>query len=131
SYFHRITLAERELSLDNLGGALKFLDECPEGLRGCEWDYLNRLGRVGAVILPGSNEVYGLAFHPNGQQIAAACQDGIVKIWDISRKKITQNLVGHTNYVFSVAYRPPDGRYLASAGADGTLRLWDLATGQE
>jgi hypothetical protein len=32
--FHRITLAHRELSADNLGRALKLLQECPEDLRG-------------------------------------------------------------------------------------------------
>ena len=32
SYFHHITLAHRDLSADNLGRALKLLDECPEDL---------------------------------------------------------------------------------------------------
>ena len=40
SYFHRITLAHRELSVDNLAGALKLLDDCPKDLREWEWDYL-------------------------------------------------------------------------------------------
>ena len=49
SYFHRITLAHRELSADNLGRALQLLDECPEDLRDWEWHYLMRLvpGRAG------------------------------------------------------------------------------------
>src|SRR5262249_5113777 len=36
SYEHRIDLAHNALSADNLGRALKFLGECPEGLRGWE-----------------------------------------------------------------------------------------------
>ena len=131
SYFHRIILAHRELSVDNLGGALKFLEECPKDLRGWEWDYLNRLGRVGAFVLRDTSPVYSVAFHPGGQQIAAAGRDGIVKIWDLPTRKVVQSLRGHTNFVFSVAFRPPDGRYLASAGADRTIRLWDSITGQE
>src|SRR5262249_29634594 len=42
SYFQRITLAHRELSVDNLGRALKFLGECPQDLRDWEWYYLQR-----------------------------------------------------------------------------------------
>jgi WD40 repeat protein/serine/threonine protein kinase len=131
SYFHRITLAHRELSMNNLSGALKFLDECPEDLRDWEWRYLNRFGRLGEVVLQDTNEVYSVAFHPRGQQIAAACKDGVVKIWDLSARKVVQRLTGHTDYVFSVAFRPPDGRYIASASADRTIRVWDLKTGHE
>ena len=46
SYFHRIALSQRELSVNNLGGALQLLDECPEDLRQWEWYYLMRLCRV-------------------------------------------------------------------------------------
>ena len=49
SYFHRIALAHRELSADNLGRALELLDECPEDLREWEWHYLMRLCRVEPV----------------------------------------------------------------------------------
>src|SRR5262249_54018230 len=44
--FHRITLAHRDLSANNLGQALKLLNACPEDLREWEWHYLMRLCRV-------------------------------------------------------------------------------------
>jgi len=130
-YFHRIALAHRELFNDNLGRALKLLDECPVNLRQWEWDYLGRLGRVEPVVLRDTANVGSVAFHPDGNRIAAACGDGTVKVWDSRTAKVVQTLHGHKGYVFSVAFRPPDGRYLASAGADRTVRVWDLTTSQE
>ena len=130
AYFHRITLAQRELSVDNLAAALKFLNECPDDLREWEWYYLMRLCRVEPLILRATSEVHSVAFHSSGKQIAAACGDGTVKILDGSSGKLVQTLRGHETYVFSVSFSP-DGRHLASASADRTVRLWDLATGRE
>ena len=70
SYFHRITLAHRELSADNLGRALELLGECPEDLRQWEWHYLMRLCRVEPVILRDTVEVHSVAIHPDGEQLA-------------------------------------------------------------
>jgi len=131
SYFHRITLAHRELSVDNLAATLKYLNQCPEDLRGWEWDYLNRLGRIEPVVLRNTNAVHGLAFHPDGRRVAAGCGDGTVRIWDLTSGKVVQMLRGHEQYVFCVKFCPPDGRFLASASADRTIRLWDLSTGLE
>lgn len=130
AYFHHITLAHRELSVDNLGKALQYLENCPEDLRGWEWNYLMRLGRIEPLVLRHTNAVQSVAFHPGGQRIAAACGDGAIKIWDLAAGKVIQTLSGHEAYVFSVAFRPPEGRYLASASADRTIRLWDAQTGQ-
>src|SRR4029077_842359 len=75
AYFRRIALAYRELSADNLGGALKLLGGCPEDLRKWEWDLLMRLCRVEQVVLkngPGVTGVTSLAFSPTGDRIATA-----------------------------------------------------------
>jgi WD40 repeat protein/serine/threonine protein kinase len=129
-YFHRITLAYRELAVDHLGHALQLLEECPPELRDWEWDYLMRLCRVEPVVLRDAAEVRGVAFHPDNAQLAAACGDNTVKVWDIRTRKVVKTLSGHEAYVYSVAFRPPGGRYLASASADRTIRVWDLPTGQ-
>src|SRR5262249_16218694 len=44
SYFHRITLADRDL-------AVNLLAECPGDLRGWEWHYLMRLCRFEPLII--------------------------------------------------------------------------------
>src|SRR5262249_29582676 len=77
SHFHRIALAHRELSANNLSGALQLLDECPEDLRDWEWYYLQRLSRVDPVTLQGQGKgIGGLAFSPDGRRLAAANEDG-------------------------------------------------------
>jgi WD40 repeat protein/serine/threonine protein kinase len=127
---HRITLAYRELSADNLGRTLQLLNDCPKNLRDWEWHYLNRLCRVEPVVLSDACEVYAVAFAPDGARVAAACGDHTVKVWDTASQDVVQTLSGHESYVFSVAFSA-DGRHIASAGHDATVRLWDVATGRE
>jgi WD40 repeat protein/serine/threonine protein kinase len=127
-YFHRITLAHRELSADNLAGALKLLDDCPKDLREWEWHYLKRLCRVEPVILRAKTEVNSLAFSLDGERLASAGGDGAVKVWDVQARKVIQTLDdAHPDAVFSVAFHP-DGKHLATVGADQQVKVWDLTT---
>jgi WD40 repeat protein/serine/threonine protein kinase len=123
--FHRLTLAHRELSADNLGRALKLLDECPEDLREWEWHYLMRLCRVEPLVLRDEAEVNGVAFSPDGERLASACGDGTVKVWNSRTGGLVQIFTAHSDSVVSVAFHP-DGRHLASRGADLTVKVWDL-----
>jgi WD40 repeat protein len=130
-YFHRIALAHRELTA-NIAipeKAEALLDACPVELRDWEWHYLKRLWRAEPVVLrdPGNKEVNGVAFSPDGAQVAAACGDGTVKVWDLKTGQVVL-LRGHGQSVFSVAFSPTDGRRLASASRDKTVKVWDLLT---
>src|SRR5262249_23157950 len=131
SYFHRITLAHRELSVDNLGGALQLLGECPEDLRGWEWCYLKRLCRVEPLVIRDKTEVNGMGFSPDGERFASAGGDGAVKVWNSKTGKLIQPIPNaHRDAVFSVAFHP-HGKHLASVGADQQVKVWDLTTGHK
>jgi WD40 repeat protein len=130
SYIHRIDMVHNALSADNLGRALEYLDECPEDLREWEWRYLMRLCRFEQLVIPDTTEVHGMAFSPDGEQLAWGGGNGTVKVWDRRTRKVMQTIPAHSESVVSVAFHP-DGKHLASRSMDLTVKVWDLmATGQ-
>lgn len=127
SYFHRIALAHRELSRDNLGRALEQLEKCPVKMRQWEWHYLHRLCKVEPIVHREKTEVNSLAFSKDGEKIAFACGDGAVKVWNPKTGEI-KTLAGHKDAAFSVVFHP-GGKFVASVGADQKAKVWDLASG--
>ena len=77
-----------------------------------------------------ADEVSGVAFSPDGKQLATSSFDKTVRLWDSATGKQLRALEGHTDLVLGVAFHP-DGRHLASASADKTVRLWDLSDGKQ
>jgi WD40 repeat protein len=76
-----------------------------------------------------SLSVNTVAFSADGATLAAACSDGVVRLWDVSSGELRLTLSGHTGSVRRLAFAP-DGRTLASVGEDNVLNLWHLGTGQ-
>ena len=77
-----------------------------------------------------TEEVFSVAFSPDGKTLASGGADYAVKLWDVVTGKKIRTLWGHNEEVFSVAFSP-DGKRLASGSDDCTTKLWDLATGEE
>jgi WD40 repeat protein len=67
-----------------------------------------------------------LAFNPEGNLLAAAGLDGVVRIWDVKREQLLAELAGQDTVVAALAWHP-DGWRLASTG-DRTLRLCSVRT---
>ncbi|GIV87757.1 MAG: serine/threonine protein kinase [Chloroflexus sp.] len=74
----------------------------------------------------------GIAFSPDGRQIAAGSINGNVYLLDAETGNVQRELRGHDGWVVirGVAYSP-DGRLLASASLDGSVRLWNPVNGVE
>src|SRR5262249_37181682 len=113
AYFRRIALAHAALSVNDLGGALTFLEDCPEELRGWDWRYLMRLCRVDPVIIRGQNPVYSVAFASDGERLASASGDGVVRVWNSRTGELTRELKNaHRGFACCVAFHP-QGNHLA------------------
>ena len=70
-----------------------------------------------------------LAYHPTGNQIASAHEDGAVRLWDAHTGVISHTLSGHPGIVSDLDFSP-DGLRLASGNEDGTAVVWDAISGR-
>jgi WD40 repeat protein/vacuolar-type H+-ATPase subunit H len=85
------------------------------------------------------NIVLSVSFSPNGEYLATASNDGIVRLWDLSGKQIAE-VKAHQGMVTSGGYSgfgiktsvtfSPNGKYLATTSDEGIARLWDLSGNQ-
>jgi WD40 repeat protein len=74
--------------------------------------------------------VFGVAFSPNGEVVASASDDKIIRLWDLKSGREIQTLNGHTNGVYKSVFSP-DGKLLASCSVDQSVKIWEVATGRE
>ncbi|MCX7789819.1 MAG: serine/threonine protein kinase [Chloroflexaceae bacterium] len=103
------------------------------------WDVATGAARDGfaytAPTNPATNAPYwltGIAFSPDGKQLAVGSVSGSVYMLDALTGKLERELQGHEGWVVirGVSFSP-DGRVLASASLDGTVHLWNPASGAE
>ncbi|MGH2522373.1 MAG: WD40 repeat domain-containing protein, partial [Anaerolineales bacterium] len=76
------------------------------------------------------DDVWSVAWSPDGAQLASGSADGTVRVWDpeTGDALLTPEKL-HTDIVWSVAWSP-DGKWLASGSRDSTIVLWSAATGE-
>src|SRR5262249_24572078 len=67
---------------------------------------------------------------PDGKTLAAGCEDGLVRLWDLAQAKERKTFHKHTGRVQALAFSP-DGKTLASGSYDATITLWDVGAGRE
>lgn len=71
------------------------------------------------------SEVYELAWSPDGQMLAVACSDRIVRLWDTKTGRRIVEYKAHTGPVLGLSWSP-DGKSLASSSADNSVCIWSI-----
>jgi hypothetical protein len=70
-----------------------------------------------------------LAFSPDSKWIATGGIDGSVQLRDLTTRKTSHSLEGHSGWVRSIAFSPDSSR-LYSASRDETVKVWQVPDGE-
>lgn len=68
--------------------------------------------------------IRAVAFTSKTNEVAFACSDHKIYIYDVSNFNIKHILEGHTNSVFTACYSP-GGKYLLTGSRDAQLKIWN------
>jgi len=92
------------------------------------WDGSIKLwnGTTGLILhsLVEGEKVYSVAFHPTMPRLVSGGESKVVKVWDTDNESLIYNLIGHNNFITSVAYNSKGSKIL-SASYDQTIRIWN------
>lgn len=69
--------------------------------------------------------VTAVAVSEAGNELYSGGIDNDIKVWDLRKKSVAYNLLGHNDTITSLEISP-DSQYLLSNSHDSTVRTWDI-----
>ncbi|KAL0102977.1 hypothetical protein PUN28_018348 [Cardiocondyla obscurior] len=99
---------------------------------------LKKTGRLPDGVMPAlvhGATVMDFQWDPfNNQRLAVACDDGIIRLWEIPESGLTEPtnapkyiIEAHTDKIYLIKFHPLASNVLASASYDMTVKIWDLS----
>ncbi|TYZ62185.1 hypothetical protein PybrP1_004937 [[Pythium] brassicae (nom. inval.)] len=82
-----------------------------------------------AFALSVASPVTQMELHRDSNLLAVACDDQVIRVFDVSTKKLVRRFRGHSHRLTDMHFSA-DARWLFSSSADASLRVWDLPTGK-
>mmetsp|Transcript_7456 Transcript_7456/g.11143 ORF Transcript_7456/g.11143 Transcript_7456/m.11143 type:complete len:519 (+) Transcript_7456:75-1631(+) len=83
--------------------------------RNCQEEAIDRW------MLPHSDDVYDVAWSPQGDALVCGAIDGTVSLWQVSQRKKIKVITDHSHYVQGVAFGL---EFLATQSSDRTVRVY-------
>lgn len=88
-----------------------------------------KLLELSAHVIDIGSPVLSLAVSVDGKWVACGSRDSLIRVWDISSKRLHKTLSGHTQAVTALSFNHVDFAELASGSMDKSVRIWDCNTG--
>ncbi|MDQ2692660.1 MAG: hypothetical protein M3Y68_11545, partial [Chloroflexota bacterium] len=92
------------------------------------WD--STTGQDLLTLIGHTDWIAGLAFSPDGKQLASTSLDGTIRIWSLSPGEETVTVSAPVASFGTRVVYSPDGEELATNGGDGTATIWNTETGE-
>ena len=86
------------------------------------WNFAKRTKRGEIAV---GSPVGRLAHHPSTGLVALACDDLVIRMFDVEALRSVRRFRGHTDRVTDLQLSE-DCRWLLSASMDNTIRVWDV-----
>jgi WD40 repeat protein len=92
------------------------------------WNDGPRPGAEPKILATHDDVFFDVAFRPDGQQLAAAGSDGLLRVFDVATGAERFKINSHADWVTDICYSP-DGKYIATASRDKTAKVFDADSG--
>lgn len=69
--------------------------------------------------------IRSVCFSPDNKLLAAGGEDQMIRVWDISSRRVVHLFQGHELDIYALEFSA-DGKFLVSGSGDHTVRVWDI-----
>ncbi len=125
-----LAVAGSQIASGSDDNTIKLWETKPKETKGKPATKKTNLPAFTASLSGHGSQILGVAFSPDGKQLASCSADKTVRLWDVEKKRLMKTLSTQGGAVYGIAFSP-DGKTLLTGGADKTVRLFNVENGTE